>query len=212
MLKDTFAVGHLALGYLTGKASARLLNVNMNIPLALTLSILPDVDLLLTPMLQHGGPTHSVILYLAMAFPAFLVWKKQTIPYLAALASHPLLGDYLTRPSKGPGVQLFFPLTSTWYAVGLEATSVMFAYLELVLFTLFIALVLKTKDITTLVKPHSSNMLLAIPVSTALLPVFIQFPIPVPPELIIPHLILIALLAPSILIDIKNLMRPHNRS
>lgn len=201
-----FAVGHLALGYLTGKASAKLLNVNINIPLALTLSIIPDIDLLI-PTLQHGGPTHSIILYFAVAFPAFLVWKKQTIPYVAAQASHPLIGDYLTRQTTAMGVQLLFPLTSSWYAASLKVASIMFALSELALFAVFVALMLDTNDIAMLIKPHPSNMLLAIPIITGVLPVFLQFPIPVPPILIIPHLILIALLTLPILTDIKNLMQ-----
>lgn len=198
-----FAVGHLALGYLTGKGSAKFLNVNINIPLALTLSILPDIDLLLTPILTHGGPTHSIILYLAIAFPTIFVWKKQAIPYLIAIVSHPLLGDYLTRPSRAQGVQLFFPLTSSWFSAGSETAFLAYVYFELALFSAFLVLMLTTRDITTLIKHHPSNMLLAIPVSTALLPVFLQFPIPVPPELIIPHIILIVLLTFPILIDFK---------
>jgi len=207
-----FAVGHLALGYLTGKASSKLLKVNINIPLALTLSILPDIDLLLAPVLQHGGPTHSIILYLAIAFPAILMWKKQTIPYLAALASHPLLGDYLTRASRAEGVQLLFPLTSSWFSAGSEALRLTYVYIELALFIAFLTFTLTTRDITTLTKPHPSNLLLAIPISTALLPVFTQFPIPVPPELILPHLLLIILLALPILKDIEQTVRNLQRS
>jgi hypothetical protein len=174
----------------------------MNIPLVLTLSILPDIDLLI-PALQHGGPTHSIILYLAIAFPAILVWRKQTIPYLIAIVSHPLLGDYLTRPSKAQGVQLFFPLTSSWFTAGSEATILTYVYFELALFLAFLMLMLITRDIVMLLKPHPSNLLLTVPMSTALLPVFIQFPISVPPELIVPHLILIVLLIFPILMDIK---------
>ncbi len=204
------AVGHLALGYLTGKASAKFLNVNINIPLILTLSILPDIDFLI-PMLQHSGPTHSIILILAIAFPAILVWKKQTIPYLVALASHPLLGDYLTYQRKAPGAQLFFPLTSSWFAAGSEAARLTYVYLELALFAAFLMLMVTTRDITTLIKHHPSNFLLAIPISTAFLPVFMQFLgfIPVPPELIVPHIILILLLALPILIDMRARLTSH---
>lgn len=202
-------MGHLALGYLAGKASAKFLNVNVNIPLALTLSILPDIDLLI-PLLQHGGPTHSIILYLVIAFPAILVWKKQTVPYLIALASHTLIGDYLTRPSRTQGIQLFFPVTSTWFSAGFETLKLTYIYFELVLFVAFLALMLKTRNITTLLKHHPSNLLLAIPITTAFLPVFMQFPIPVPTELIVPHIILILLLTGSVLIDIKHLIRHHH--
>ena len=157
-------------------------------------------------MLQHSGPTHSIILILAIAFPAILVWKEQTIPYLAALISHPLLGDYLTYPMRAPGVQLFFPLTSSWFSAGFEAARLTYVYFELALFATFLMLLLATRDITTLIKHHRSNLLLAIPIPTVLLPVFMQFPIPVPPELIIPHLIYMALFTLSILMDWKAIL------
>lgn len=203
MKKPTFAVGHLALGYLTGKVSGGLLRQKINIPLILTVSIISDTDLLI-PVLQHGGPTHSIILLLTIAFPAMLLWKTQTIPYLAALLTHPLLGDYLTRFNTDKGIQLFFPITSTWYSAGTEAAHYIYFYSELVLFAAFLVAMVATRDITTLTKPHQSNLLLAIPLTTALLPVFFKYPIPVPPVLIIPHLILIGLLTIPILIDIRQ--------
>jgi hypothetical protein len=91
-VKATFAVGHLALGYLTGKASGGLLKQRINIPLILTVSIIPDIDMLI-PGLYHGGPTHSIVLILALTFPAILLWKTKAIPYILALLSHPLIGD-----------------------------------------------------------------------------------------------------------------------
>jgi hypothetical protein len=145
-------------------------------------------------------------MYLAIAFPVILVWRKHAIPYIAALVSHPLLGDYLTRTSRAHGVQLFFPLTSSWFSAGSKALNLTYIYLELALFAAFLMLMLTTRDIKILIKPHPSNMLLAIPILTALLPVFLQFPIPVPPELIIPHLILIVLLTLPILIDLRAVL------
>jgi hypothetical protein len=157
-------------------------------------------------LLEHRGLTHSVILFLAIVFPSILVWKKQAIPYLVAFASHPFLGDYLTATSAADGLQLFFPLSSSWFSGGSETLLITYAYLELALFIVFLTLMLTTRDIITLIKPHSSNLLLAIPISTALLPVFLQFPIPVPTILVIPHLILLILLALPILTDIKQFM------
>lgn len=205
-----FTVGHLALGYLTGKVSARFLRVNINIPVILTLSIIPDIDLMI-PMLKHGGPTHSIILYVIIALPIFLLWKKRALPYLVALVSHPILGDYPTRPSKVPGIQLFFPLSSGWFSAGSEVTRLVYVSLELALFFAFLALMFTTRDVAGLLTHHPSNMLLALPISTSLLSVFLQFPVPVPIELIAPHLILIFLLALAIFIDLKHILRLHHR-
>jgi membrane-bound metal-dependent hydrolase YbcI (DUF457 family) len=209
--KQTFAVGHLALGYITGKAASKLLNVNVNIPLLFVASIIADVDLLMPSLLEHRGPTHSIILFLAIAFPAILLWKKQAIPYLVAFASHPFVGDYLTASSAAGGVQLFFPLSSTWFSGGSEASFFAYAYVELALLIVFLMLMLTTRDMMTLIKHNSSNLLLVIPVSTALLPVFLRFPFPVPSILIIPHLILLILLALPIFIDLKHLIHRQHR-
>jgi hypothetical protein len=202
----TFAVGHLALGYLTGKASGGLLKQKINIPLILTVSIIPDIDMLI-PGLYHGGPTHSIVLILALAFPAILMWKTQTIPYVLALLTHPVIGDFLTRFNTDMGVQLFFPISSNWYSAGSEAYRQLYTYTEFALFAAFLIALLATRDIVTLTKPHTSNFLLTIPLLTAVLPVFFEFPIRVPPALIIPHLILITLLTIPILIDIAHATR-----
>ena len=161
---------------------------------------------MLVLMLPHGGPTHSIILYLALAFPAILLWRKQAIPYLTALVSHPLLGDYPTRIYQTSGVQLFYPLTSEWFAAGIEGAMLVYIYLELTLFAIFLGMMFVTRDFRTLIKPHPSNWLLGIPIATALLPVFLRFPLPVPAELVIPHIILIALLGIPVLTDLKALL------
>ena len=201
----------MALGYLAGKASSKLLNARLNIPLIFTASILPDVDLLLEPALEHGGPPHSIIILATIFLPAFLVWKKETIPYFAAAVSHPLLGDYLTRWKGSKGLQLLFPLNSSWFSAGSANAQLTYIYAELALFTAFMTLMLATRDVTILIKPHPSNMLLLIPIFTALLPVFLRFPTPAPPELIIPHLVLIAVFTLPILIDIVHAMHRKNR-
>jgi membrane-bound metal-dependent hydrolase YbcI (DUF457 family) len=162
-------------------------------------------------LLEHRGLTHSVVFFFAVAFPSVLVWKKQVVPYLAAFASHPFLGDYLTASGATGGLQLFFPLSPSRFSGGSEVPFFTYAYLELALFIAFLTLILTTRDIMTLIKKNSSNLLLVIPISTALLPVFLQFPLSVPPILIIPHLILIILLALPVFIDLKHLICRQHR-
>jgi len=131
-----------------------------------------------------------------------------------AVISHPLLCDYLTRPSETQGVQLLYPLTTSWFSAGSEAMKLTYIYIEFALFAAFLMLMLASRDLSTLLERHKSNLLLAVPLSTALLPVFMKFPLPVPTELIAPHLILILLLAIPILIDIKDTAKPkqHRRA
>lgn len=188
-----FAVGHLALGYLTGKITSTLLNVQTNLSLLFFVTILPDVDLLI-PGLKHRGPLHSVILLSFLFLPALLVFRKQAIPSFVALLQHSLIGDYLTGTT-----QLFWPLTSNWYGTGMPITSFTNIILELLLFLISLTVLLKTKDLHRLAQRRPSNIVLSIPILTVLLPTLLSFPLYVPLELVIPHLIYLALFGYSTL-------------
>lgn len=177
--------------------------VDVNIPSLFVASIIPDIDLLI-PWIEHRGPLHSVMLLSLVSIPLIIVWKRKAIPYVAALISHPLLGDYLTSTCRAQGIQLLFPLSENWFYAGLQTLSTTFMFLEVTLLGLMLLLLVTTKDIEFFIQPYSSNLLFAVPIVAALLPVFTQFPIPVPSILIIPHLALIILLAVPILIDIKT--------
>jgi membrane-bound metal-dependent hydrolase YbcI (DUF457 family) len=98
-----FAIGHFAIGYLAGKASARILKVQLNMPLMFTASVIPDIDLL-PRFLHHRGPTHSLITIIALTVPFLMLYRKTAVPYSVALASHSLIGDFFTG-----GTQLFWP-------------------------------------------------------------------------------------------------------
>jgi membrane-bound metal-dependent hydrolase YbcI (DUF457 family) len=194
-----YAVGHLALGYLTGKTASKILNVNINIPLIFLMSVLPDIDLLI-PGLEHRGPMHSVIVFCLLFLPIFILFKKRAIPYFVALIQHSLIGDYLTGET-----QILWPITTNRYGLGMEITSLTNILIEWALFLTSTAILFKTKDAWLLLQKHPSNMILAIPVLTVLLPTLLSFPLYVSPELIIPHLIYMALFTFSILVDLKEI-------
>ena len=88
MNPSMFAVGHLALGYITGKSSLKILKSNIDIPLIFTLSILPDIDLLI-PRLAHRGPTHSIITITLVSLPLLIIYRKkrETKAYFSFLNS-----------------------------------------------------------------------------------------------------------------------------
>jgi membrane-bound metal-dependent hydrolase YbcI (DUF457 family) len=142
-----FAIGHFAIGYLTGKASARKLKVQLNMPLLLTASVIPDIDLL-PRFLLHRGPTHSLITIIALTVPFLILNRKTAIPYSIALATHSLIGDFFTG-----GTQLFWPLSTEWYgALNIDVHSLTNALLELVLFFVSIAVMFKTGDLRKIAK------------------------------------------------------------
>jgi len=163
----TFAVGHFALGYLFGKGSSKLAKVKINLPLLLVASVLPDIDLLLR-FITHRGPTHSFITITALMIPFFVVYRKQAIPYYAALLSHIFIGDFFTG-----GIQLLWPLSRSWIGVlNLAVTSLPSAVIELVLFGLTLPIMYKLGDLQTLLRFNSQSWFLIIPFGATLGPLF----------------------------------------
>lgn len=194
-----FAVGHLALGYITGKAASKLLNVDANIPLLFVASVIPDIDLLI-PGLEHRGPTHSLVIISLLFIPAFMLYGKRAAPYFIAMIQHSIPGDYLTDV----GIQLLWPATLHWYGVGIEIASLANILIEWTFFLTSLTIILKTKDAWTLFQHHPSNLLLSIPIFTVLLPTFFSFPLSIPSELILPHLTYLTTFTLSVLIDLKS--------
>ena len=191
-------MGHFALGYITGKLAAKIVKCEVNIPLILTLSILPDIDILI-PFFEHRGPTHSTVIGALVFLPLFLMWGRKALPYFIALTQHSLLGDFLI----GGEVQLLWPITPEFYGITwLGIKSVANVAFEWTLFTVFIIVLFKSRDLQVLFKPHSSNLLLTIPLITVVLPTFLEYPLDVPLLLIPPHLFFIILFAISVLIDL----------
>jgi len=148
-----FAIGHFALGYIFGKTSSKLAKVKVNLPLLLAASVLPDVDLLLR-FIMHRGPTHSFITITVLMIPFFVVYRKQAIPYYAALLTHILIGDFFTG-----GVQLFWPLSTNMFgALNFNVNSLPIAITELVLFLATLPLMLQTRRSQKLAKTQQLQL------------------------------------------------------
>lgn len=202
-----FAVGHLALGYICGFATSKACKTNINIPLVLLLSAIPDIDLLI-PQLQHRGPTHSIIAATILFLPLFIIYKKKAAPYFAALTQHFLIGDYIA----GGEIQLFWPINTQHYGIHIGIRNPINITMEWILFIISISIMLKTNQIATFFKPYHSNLLLLIPASTVLLPTLLSFPLNVPAWLIPPHLTYMLLFTTSTIITLYKVLkhiRPH---
>jgi len=171
------------------------------------LSIIPDADILLQHfgLIQHRGPTHSIILSLIVFAPILVIYRKKALPYLIALASHALIGDFLL----GGPFQLFWPLTTQQYGIGMSVTSQTGVVLELAVFLASLAIMIASRDLTGLIQPRVSNLTLAIPTFTVILPTFLSYPMQVPALLITPHVIYLAMFTTSILIAIPKATKRH---
>jgi len=191
----------MALAYILGKGSAKPLKVNINIPLIMVLSIIPDIDLIFMGEL-HRGPTHSIITALIIFIPVFFIYRRRAVPYFIAVASHSLIADFFI----GGRIELFWPLTSQQFGlhelngpyIGIGDT--VNVALESLLFAISTVIMLKNSDLFLFFRNKRSNLLLAIPIVTVLLPTFLSIPLEVPTLLIPPHLFYLVLFSASVLI------------
>ena len=201
----SFAVGHMALAYLLGRSSAKLLKVNLNIPLILVLSILPDSDILLGISELHRGPTHSLISALIVFIPFFALYRRKAVPYFLALISHSLISDFLI----GGQIMLFWPLTSNFFRlpIYINIWSIVNITLEWTLFAVSTIVMFKTRDLPLFFHNKKSNLLLVIPIGTVLLPSFVGIPLQVPLLLMPPHLFYLVLFSISVLTVIAGFIK-----
>jgi membrane-bound metal-dependent hydrolase YbcI (DUF457 family) len=192
-----FAVGHLAIGYLSAKVSQKLLRTDINLPMIFFLSLVPDVDMLI-PGLVHRGITHSIIFLTLVFIPIFLFYRKTSVPYFVAITQHALVGDFFIG-----GIQVFWPLTSNWYGCGINVLSFTNISIEWASFLLAMIVLTKTNDLRLLFNPKKSNLLLIVPSGA----IFISSIIGArywhseraPIELLIPHLIFLTIFTFSIM-------------
>jgi len=192
--KTMLAVGHLAIGYITSKAARRALKTKINLPLIFLLSLIPDVDLL-WPAHVHRGPTHSIVIATLIFLPAFVKYRKTSIPYFVALVQHSLIGDLFA----GDGAKLLWPITNSWYGQGLSMTSPEAILLEWLCFGSALIILTLSHDIRVLLKPDKANLLLTIPAGAIFLSAILGIGYRAPMALLIPHLVFLTLFALSIL-------------
>jgi len=212
----------MAIAYLLGKGSSKRLRVNLNIPILLVLSILPDIDIIykvLTGVDIHRGPTHSIIVAVIAFIPIFIICRKKAIPYFLALISHPLIGDFFI----GGRVQLFWPLSTKEFGLH-ELGSYYFNIfspvniaLELSLFAVATLILYKSGDWKTFFTSNKTNLVLIIPVVTVLLPSTIGYPFSTSllitePPLALAHLFYLVLFSIAIIKTLTSFYKGRFRS
>jgi membrane-bound metal-dependent hydrolase YbcI (DUF457 family) len=135
--------------------------------------------------------------------PFFVVYRKQAIPYFAALLSHILIGDFFTG-----GIQLFWPVSHNLFgALNFEVNSIPIAMTELLLFLLTVPLMYKMGDLQTLLRPRNKNWALIIPLGAIIGPLLAVGrgqENALPALLIVPSLFYVCLFAYSIFVWIKD--------
>jgi hypothetical protein len=183
------------------------------LPLLLVISVLPDVDLILQfadpTLLMHRGPTHAILTCTVLMIPFFLKYRKQAIPYYAALLSHLLIGDFFTG-----GLALFWPLSQNWFtASNIDVMSLTNVALELTLFAVALPLMFKAKDLQTLLKPIKHKWALIIAFGAVLGPLLSigkGSEMSLPTLLMIPSIFYLCLFGYSLILDLPHKLQKKN--
>lgn len=171
----------------------------------LVLTILPDADILIEhaiPFLEHRGPMHSVIAMFVVFMPFFWAYRSRAIPYFLALVQHAAIGDFITGR-----VQLFWPLTNRSYGLDIAIRSQTNVILEWTAFLAAVIIMIETRDIIKFLQAHKSNLLLAIPTFTTLLPTLLSFPLEVPLWLVPPHVFYTVIFSIAIILAVPKVLR-----
>lgn len=206
----SFAVGHLALGYVLGKFSAKVVKTEVVTPLIFMAAVIPDIDIIIQAVFQqfqHRGPTHSIIFAIVVFMPVFALYRKTAVPYFIAFLQHSLIADFVV----GGRIQLLWPLTTDYFGIEMCLESPTNIALEWAAFAISMVVLVETKDLVGLFKPHNSNLILIIPTSTVLLPTLLSFPLDVPVLLVAPHVIYLLIFSASIAVDIKVVVKALHR-
>ena len=197
-----FAVGHFALGYLTGKITANYLKVTINLPLLFFVSVFPDVDLLMPLWLQHRGPTHSIIFLSLIFIPFIIIYKKTALVYFVAALQHTLIGDFLAG-----GAQILWPLSTNYFGIHIDPHAFVISVLELTFFLVSLIVMFKTKDVLTLFKYSPASILFSLLNIAVLLPGITGPYFNAPLLLIVPYIIYLLLFSIPIITGLKATLK-----
>ena len=88
--------GHMILAYFINQALRRKFQLYFSLPLLFTASILPDLDLLFSPIIPHHTLTHSLTFWSLICISLTIIKKRFALPYVIAILSHFLIGDVIT--------------------------------------------------------------------------------------------------------------------
>jgi len=149
---------------------------------------------------------HSVLVMLIAFAPFFAAYQKKAVPYFLALVQHALIGDFISG-----GVQLLWPLTTQPYGIGVAIRSQTNVGIEWIAFLAAVIIMIKTRDITKFFQAHKSNLLLAIPTFTTLLPTLASFPLGVPLWLVPPHIFYTVIFSIAIILAVPRVFKTFQR-
>ena len=153
-----YLLGHIAIGYLVAWAFARWRKQKLSPWLAFTVGIVPDYDILFQGLgLVHHTYTHSLLLWAPVVI-ALVLWKRESLPYVAGILSHLLIGDFLVS-----SIPILLPLSNISVGLRFGMPSIADAILEASSFLLMLLLMLRNGDLRRMFSGQRTNLLMVVP-------------------------------------------------
>jgi hypothetical protein len=153
-----YLLGHIAIGYLVVWGFARWRKEKFSLWLALTVGIVPDYDILFRGLgLAHHTYTHSLLLWAPVVI-ALVLWNRKTLPYVAGILSHLLIGDFLVS-----SVPLLLPISNISVGLRFGMPSFVDAILESSSLALMFLLMWRNGDLRNMLSGQRSNLLILVP-------------------------------------------------
>jgi hypothetical protein len=153
-----YLLGHIAIGYLVAWAVARWRKEKLSLWLAFTVGIVPDYDILFQGLgLVHHTYTHSLLLWTPVVI-ALVALNRKTLPYVAGILSHLLIGDFLVS-----SIPLLLPLSNISVGLRLGMPSMADALLESSSLLLMFLVMWRNGDLRRTLSGERVNLLMAVP-------------------------------------------------
>jgi hypothetical protein len=153
-----YLLGHIAIGYLVAWTVARWRREKLVLWLAFTVGIVPDYDILFRGLsLVHHTYTHSLLVWAPVVI-ALVWWRRETLPYMAAILSHLLIADFLVS-----SVPLLLPLSDVSFGLSLGMPSAADALLESSSLFLMLLVMWLSGDLRRTLSGERVNSLMVVP-------------------------------------------------
>ena len=153
-----YALGHMVIGYLTVRAVDRVCKTKTKTWIALTVGMIPDVDLLLVPFgMVHHTYTHSILLWLPLA--VLMLFSTPFVPVYFGIVQH-MFDDALVGT-----VPIFLPLSTVQVGINLGIPSVADTLFEGGAFIIAAMLAYRNGDIAKLLSVQPESFLSIVPLA-----------------------------------------------
>ena len=154
-----YALGHMMFGYLTVRVLDRVCKTKTKTWIALTVGMIPDVDLYFTPLgLVHHTYTHSILLWLPLI--PLLFYSTSFIPIYFGMVQH-MLDDAFVGT-----VPILLPLSSATIGINLGIPSVADTLLECGAFLAVALVAYGNGDMKRLLSVRTESLWSIIPLAT----------------------------------------------